>query len=332
MFAIYKKMKELGLLGINRRNADYIRLYNKRAYFPLVDDKLRTKQLAQQAGLPVPELYGVISIEHEVATLGELLKPYDQFVIKPAQGSGGDGIIVVTGKRKNRYLKSNGALISQEELEHHASNILSGMYSLGGHTDKALIEYCVQFDPLFNEVSYRGVPDIRIIVFLGYPVMGMIRLPTRQSQGKANLHQGAIGVGIDLSTGKTLRGVWQNQVTDSHPDTDNDIEGLQLPQWDTLLEMAARCYELTGLGFLGVDIVLDKTKGPMILELNARPGLSIQIANRQGLLPRLQLIESLTEHATPLLDRLNSPLDRVAFCKKQFSQLNLKPSLKGSSQ
>jgi len=311
MFAIYKKMKELGLLGINRRNADYIRLYNPRNRFPLVDDKLRTKQLAQQAGLPVPELYGVIYIEHQVATLAETLKKYDQFVIKPAQGSGGDGIIVITGKRKNRYQKSNGTLITQEELEHHVSNILSGMYSLGGHPDKALIEYCVQFDPLFDEVSYRGVPDIRIIVFLGYPVMGMIRLPTRQSQGKANLHQGAVGVGIDLATGKTRRGVWQNQVTDSHPDTDNDIEGLQLPQWDKLLEMAARCYELTGLGYLGVDIVLDKTKGPLILELNARPGLSIQIANRQGLLPRLQVIAALKEHSA-------DPLERVKLCKEKF--------------
>jgi len=236
------------------------------------------------------------------------LQKYTQFVIKPAQGSGGDGIIVITGKRKNRYLKSNGSLISQEELEHHVSNILSGMYSLGGHPDKALIEYCVQFDPLFDEVSYRGVPDIRIIVFLGYPVMGMIRLPTRQSQGKANLHQGAVGVGIDMATGKTRNGVWQNQITESHPDTDNDIDGLQLPQWDKLLEMAARCYELTGLGYLGVDIVLDKTKGPLILELNARPGLSIQIANRLGLLPRLQKIENLPIYST-------NPLERVAFCK-----------------
>ena len=311
LWSAYQQMKSLGILGINQRNVNYIRQYNPRKFFPLVDDKLRTKELAMAAGIAVPELYAEISIEHQVKELPQLLAPYDQFVIKPAQGSGGDGIIVVNGKRKNRYQKSSGVLVDEEELKHHVSNILSGMYSLGGHPDKALVEYCVQFDPIFEDVSYRGVPDVRIIVFLGYPVMGMIRLPTRQSQGKANLHQGAVGVGIDLTLGCTQSAVWQNQMADSHPDTGNELDGLPIPQWPALLEIAAKCYELTGLGYLGVDIVLDKTKGPLVLELNARPGLSIQIANRRGLLPRLQMIEQLQT-------RSKDPLERIAFCQEHF--------------
>ncbi len=60
-----------------------------------------------------------------------------------------------------------------------------------------------------------------------------------------------------------------------------------------LLALSSRCYELTGLVYQGVDIVLDKDKGPMILELNARPGLNIQLANQSGLLHRLKLIENI---------------------------------------
>ncbi|MDX1411413.1 MAG: alpha-L-glutamate ligase-like protein, partial [Nitrospirales bacterium] len=244
--------------------------------------------------------------------LPRILQPYQDFVIKPAQGSGGDGIVVITGRRKERYRKANGQLIAQEDLNHHVSNTLSGMYSLGGHPDKALIEYRVQFDPVFEAISYQGVPDIRIIVFLGVPVMAMVRLPTRMSDGKANLHQGAIGAGINITTGLTLSGVWKNEIVTEHPDTENPIVGVQVPSWDTLLHLAARCYELTGLGYQGVDLVLDRTKGPLILELNARPGLNIQIANRAGLRPRLKLVEQATS-------KLKTLEDRLEFAKSQFS-------------
>ncbi|MGD9305818.1 MAG: sugar-transfer associated ATP-grasp domain-containing protein, partial [Desulfobacterales bacterium] len=174
------------------------------------------------------------------------------------------------------------------------------------------IEYRVQFDPVFEAISYQGVPDVRVIVFLGVPVMSMVRLPTCMSGGKANLHQGAIGAGIDITSGTTLTAVWRNDIVDEHPDTGNPVTGVRIPHWDTLLDIAARCHELTGLGYLGVDIVLDKDKGPLILELNARPGLSIQIANRSGLLPRLKLVEQLHTELVNLDDRLE-------FSKHNFS-------------
>ena len=131
-------------------------------------------------------------------------------------------------------------------------------------------------DQIFKSISYEGVPDIRIIVLMGYPVMAMLRLPTRQSGGKANLHQGAIGVGVDLATGVTLRGTWLNNKIAKHPDTTNAVDGVQLPNWDGFMKLAAGCYELSGLGYIGVDMVLDQEKGPLILELNARPGLNIR--------------------------------------------------------
>lgn len=311
MFALARKLKERGVLGLNRRNAEYTLWHNPRHLYPLVDDKLTTKRLAEKAGIAVPKLYAVIEIERQIRNLPQLLEPYQDFVIKPAQGSGGDGIVVISGRRKERYRKISGQLVEQEALDHHVSNILSGLYSLGGHPDKALIEYRVQFDPIFEPITFQGVPDIRIIVFLGVPVMAMVRLPTKMSDGKANLHQGAIGAGIDLATGKTLSAVWNNEIITEHPDTENPVQGVQIPSWDTLLNIAARSYELTGLGYQGVDIVLDRDQGPLILELNARPGLNIQIANQAGLLPRLKLVEQWH----PKLPSLEA---RLAFAKKHF--------------
>jgi alpha-L-glutamate ligase-like protein len=309
-----KRLRAKGLMGIGQRNAEFVLRYNPRKFYPRVDDKLITKRLAIDAGLPVPELYAVVREEHEVAGLHDKLRGREQFVVKPAHGSGGDGILVINGRRGDKYRRTNGQFMSREEFDHHLSNMLSGLFSLGGQPDHILVEYCVQFDPIFDNVSYKGVPDIRIIVFQGYPVMAMIRLPTRLSDGKANLHQGAIGVGIDIPTGLTKRGVWGNEPVKEHPDTEHSIVGLQIPRWDELLLIAARCYELSQLGYVGVDIVLDKNLGPLILELNARPGLAIQIANGNGLVHRLEKIQQL--EAAGQLSR--DPVERVAYSRAHF--------------
>ena len=310
-----RRLRAKGLIGIGQRNAEFVLAYNPRRNYPRVDDKLITKSLAIEAGLPVPELFAVVREEHEIEELHDKIAHHDQFVVKPAHGSGGDGILIITGKRGGKYRRSNGAFISRGDFDHHLSNMLSGLFSLGGHLDHVLVEYCVQFDPIFENVSYKGVPDVRIIVFLGYPVMAMIRLPTRMSDGKANLHQGAIGVGIDIPTGVTRRGVWGNEPVREHPDTEQTIVGLAIPRWDELLLIASRAYELSGLGYVGVDIVLDRRLGPLILELNARPGLAIQIANGNGLLHRLQPIRDL--EASGML--ATTAEARVAYAKAHFA-------------
>jgi hypothetical protein len=51
------------------------------------------------------------------------------------------------------------------------------------------------------------------------------------------------------------------------------------------------------MGYIGVDFVIDANVGAVVLEANARPGLAIQVAHRSGLLPRLQLIDSLPREA-----------------------------------
>jgi alpha-L-glutamate ligase-like protein len=292
MLDLGRRLRDAGVLGLNQRNAEFISVYNPRRYYPLVDDKLRTKELAVSAGIAVPELYGVVEIEHQLRDLPALLKQYMEFVVKPANGSGGNGIMVIAGRAKNMYRKVSGEFITQEELDHHVSNVLSGLFSLGGHQDKALIEARVQFDPVFEQVAFQGVPDIRIIVFLGVPVMAMVRLPTRRSDGKANLHQGAVGAGIDIATGRTLRGVLGIEVVTDHPDTHYPITGIEIPNWRKLLEIASRCYELTHMGYIGVDIVLDRFRGPLVLEMNARPGLNIQLANHEGLMKRLPIVHA----------------------------------------
>ncbi|MFQ5608846.1 MAG: alpha-L-glutamate ligase-like protein [Woeseiaceae bacterium] len=314
MLGVAKKLRESGVLGLNERNADFIMRLNPRRLYPRVDDKVITKDLALEAGMAVPDLYGVIRNQREVRNFADIVSKRESFVVKPAQGSGGDGILVVTGRsqrRRNAFRLASGVLISEAEIQHHISNIVGGQYSLSGNPDKALLEYCVRFDPTFADVSYQGVPDIRVIVYRGYPAMAMVRLPTRASDGKANLHQGAVGAGVDMSSGETLTGVLDNDLVDEHPDTGALIAGLLIPQWDFILQSSARGYDVTGLGYLGVDMVIDRVKGPLILEMNARPGLNIQIANSTGLATRIARIDEMHDESL-------GPEQRAAVARLEF--------------
>ena len=314
MATVARKLREHGVLGLNERNADFIMRLNPRRFYPRVDDKALTKELALKAGMAVPDLYGIIEHQGQVRQFADMVRDLDSFVIKPAQGSGGDGILVVTGRsqrKRDSFRLSSGVLISEDELQYHISNIVGGQYSLSGNRDKALIEYCVRFDPVFSEVSYQGVPDIRVIVYRGYPAMAMVRLPTRASDGKANLHQGAVGAGVDMSSGVTLNGVLDDEIVQEHPDTGALVAGLQIPEWEFILETSAKGLEVTGLGYLGVDMVIDRDQGPLILEMNARPGLNIQIANGAGLSSRIKIIDN-------CFDADASPAQRAAAARREF--------------
>lgn len=310
--ALFESLGKYGIMGINSRNRDYISEQNRRRYYPLVDDKLETKRLALAAGINVPELYGVIEFISQSNDVISIAHPHTKFVVKPCRGSGGNGVMVIKDVMGDTVQKASGEIVSASDLQYYITNVLGGMYSLKGSSDKALIEYAVQFDPIFNDITFQGVPDIRIIVYKGIPAMAMLRLPTRKSDGKANLHKGGIGVGIRMESGITMYGVQESRFIDEHPETKKPLAGRQIPRWSFLLETAAKFYEITKLGYVGVDIVLDKDKGPMVLEANARPGIAIQIANRCGMLNRTQKIDRYDVSQYTMAQRIEFALNQFA--------------------
>ncbi len=309
------RLRQLGMLGMNCRNVDFINRYNPRNLFPLVDNKLKTKLLAQEFDVPTPSLRFVVREQHEITHIERQLADMNSFALKPAKGSGGKGIVVVTGRQGADFVRSSGALLTVADLRRHLSNILAGLYSLGGAADVAIIEDLIAFDDCFAGFSHEGVPDIRIIVFKGYPVMAMLRLATHASDGKANLHQGAVGVGLALDSGRCLHAVQHSKPLTEHPDTGRLLSEIEVTGWREILILASQCYDMTGLGYIGTDLVLDKFLGPQLLELNARPGLAIQVANGRGLLPRLRHVESLANR------RRLTPEQRVDYAMRQFAEV-----------
>jgi alpha-L-glutamate ligase-like protein len=278
------ELRRRGVLGINRRNLDLLAELNPRRRYPGVDDKVLTKGLCEARGVPVPRTFGVVERLGDARRFPDLVAGRPEFVVKPARGSGGRGVLVVARAEGAAYVTSSGETLAFPEIRYHLSNILSGLYSLGGRPDRAIVEERIRPHSIFERLAVGGTPDVRILVHRGRPVMAMLRLPTRASRGRANLHQGAAAAGVDLAAGRTRGGVCRNRAVDVHPDTGQPIAGLEIPRWPDMLDIAGRLGEGLEMGYIGVDLVLDERRGPLVLEANARPGLSIQIADGRGLL------------------------------------------------
>lgn len=303
-------MKMSGVLGLNSRNHLYTSKFNTRRGKGIANSKLETKKVLLKIGVRVPEIYSVIRSQEEYENFQAMDLPED-FVIKPDNGLGGEGIMVVEerGRYAGEWVTSQGETKNVEDLNLHIADILAGQYSMDDMPDIAYIEERVKVHPIFQRYSYHGTPDVRVIVFNKVPVMSYVRLPTEESGGRANLFQGAAAVGIDMATGITTYGVYHAKPTEFFPGSRRKLAGIQIPRWDAILETAIMCSEATNLGFMAADIVLQPTyvlpKGaklgdkkelktiPMVLELNAQPGLKIQIANRAGLRDRMERVRGL---------------------------------------
>lgn len=289
---------------MNRRNLEFLVPYNPPALFAVVDYKPGTKRRLAAEGIPVPATYVELARQWDLRRLDALLDGRTSFVVKPARGAGGGGVVVIAERRGDDFVKVSGVAVSAADLAAHCSDILAGAYARSTHSDEVLIEYRVQADPVLGAISYRGVPDVRVLVFRGVPVQAMVRLPTRASDGRANLHMGGMAVGIDLARGVTTHGVLHGRPRDRHPDLDVTVGGLAIPGWDDLLAIAARCHDAIPLGYLGVDLVVDAELGPLVLELNARPGLTIQLPNRRGLRASMEALVDTDLTAATVADRL----------------------------
>ena len=280
-----------GLLGINARNLLYIKPYNPKKAIMLADSKIKTKNYLSARGIPVARLYNVISGRKELEHFDFSSLP-NSFVVKPNAGYGGEGILIIKSRKGRNFVKENGDILPLEELISHINDVLDGRYSLADISDAVLFEQRLEAPDFLKKMAHKGLPDFRIVVHNLIPVMAMLRLPTESSQGKANIHLGGIGVGIDLSKGELTFATQYNKRISSIPGF-GDIRGIKIPNWEDFLLIASRVQQITNLGFAAVDMVLDKNMGPVLLEINARAGLQVQVANMAPLRRRLERVEGI---------------------------------------
>ena len=270
--------------GINRRNLALVYPHNPRRSYPYADDKLLAKEVFRSKGVPVPETLAVCDGLFAVPGVVEGLRGRSRFVLKPSNGSGGGGILVVGEwvPEREAWRTAGGAEVTPLQLARHVADIVFGVHS-NQLEDRAFVEARVEPHPLFHRLWANGLCDVRVIVLRGEAVMSMIRVPTSESGGPANLHQGGLGIAVDLATGRTFRALHRGRAIARHPETGAPLLDLAVPAWPAVLDVSRRAALAVPLGYLGVDVVVDRERGPLVLEINARPGLEIQNVNGRGL-------------------------------------------------
>lgn len=285
--------KAKDLLGINARNALYLSRSSSKSK-AIVHSKYATKILLKDNDIATAQIYGILGTAEDIADFDWQNLTQD-FVIKPTNGYAGTGVVAFRKKTADdNWVDMLGNNWSLDDIKLHCDDILAGQYSIHGLNHNVIIEERVPIHPKLLKYSYKGTPDIRVVVFNSVPIMAMLRLPTEESGGRANVTQGAIAVGIDIATGITTYAVAHKSEPIRYlPGTKKKLNGIIIPEWEKILETAVLASNAAELNFSGVDLFIHKDKGPMVVELNAAPGLSIQAANRAGLRRRLERVEDL---------------------------------------
>lgn len=278
------------ILGINMRNA-LIAKYNPRGAIERARDKVAAKVALESAGIACTGTVAVIDDYQSLLAFKPTRDMPDAWAIKPARGSQGDGILLAVRREGDTWFKGSGAPLTEDDVMHHIQRVVDGGFSGDSASeDAALIEPLIIADPGLADLVPEGLPDLRVICLHDEPLMAMVRLPTLESDGKANLHQRAIGAGVSLETGRITRALVKGEVITHHPDTGIALIDFEIPHWSRVLELASLCGPAIGLGYSGSDIVLDVNEGPLIIEVNAHPGIEIQNINQLGLKGQMALL------------------------------------------
>lgn len=289
MNLLYYWSRRHEVMGMNYRNRHLVEAHNPKPLIALAKNKMATKQRLQAEGIPVPDTIAEVRFYRELAPVyQQLMERVGGFVVKPACSSRGHGVMVCSGAEPERLVMHDGSTVRRRDFEFFISQVLYGEYSYGRPVDAALFEQRIHAHQSWIYENLPGPPDLRIIVRAGRAIMAMTRVPTVASGGRANLHCGGIGVGIDLASGLTTYGVQFGRPAERHPDTGVEVGGHEVPDFDRCVELAERSYRALPLGYMGVDLMYDASLGPVVIELNARPGLAVQIANRSGLRTRTE--------------------------------------------
>lgn len=284
--------KDYWLLGQNSRNLDYIKSNNFTLARKLADSKLQTKEFLKSHHIAAPSTLAIFKKhEHVTTEIVTALEP--PFVVKPNNWYGGKGILVIESKNTvGNFVTNSGKIYTIRELKEHFHYIIDGFFAISWVRDTVVIEKKITLTKEIELLGKFGLPDLRVICYNMVPVMAMMRIPTQESWGKANLHGGACGVGIDIGTWKLTYITKGSKIVKSIPWI-WDIRGIVLPEWDNILSLAVKVQQVTKIGYLGCDIVLDEDDGPLLLEMNIRAWLEVQVANLAPLKSRLKRVEGI---------------------------------------
>ncbi len=292
------------ILGLNKRNIDYIKKLNPQKSIRLADNKYKTKLFLQQRWIPVPQTYAYIADRKQLLDFDFATLPSDVFVAKPNKWSKGKGVFILERLAEfqppislswwNKFsdyisdflykdipyypygYRTKWSMFSDRSLKKKLVAILEWNYTLANRQDAVLVEEKLIPGAWFEQFCQYGLADIRVIVCNLVPVAAMLRIPTEQSGWVANLAQGGMACGIDITTWQIRTIATSDAIYyDNFPDEYKYLYKYIIPFWDDILLHSANTQYFVNMGYVWLDWIIT-ADGPKLLEVNGKAWLEIQ--------------------------------------------------------
>src|SRR3989442_6257637 len=183
------------VLTMTVRNREFVGKYNSPGLMAMVT-KDAVKGLLLPLGVPMAATYLILRERSDLGKFKEWMRGHEVFALKPSSSYGGEGILLVTGKQGDMYRTNMGSM-SASQIETLAFSILEGQFH-GGQQDTAVVEEMLVQDETLHDIVPMGLADIRVISFLGYPAVAMMRIPTITSGAKADIYLVAVAAVVRM--------------------------------------------------------------------------------------------------------------------------------------
>ncbi|MGH6894209.1 MAG: sugar-transfer associated ATP-grasp domain-containing protein [Dongiaceae bacterium] len=203
------------------------------------------------------------------------LPPADLF-IKRRTGRGGSGADIIRFKN-GRYVLSDRRQMTEPDL-------IAALVARS-NTQSLLVQPRLVNHPALAAINMSALSTVRVVTATetdgrAKVLAAALRVPSRVGSLIDNFHAGGIAAAVDLETGRlgpaTDLGVRSDSSWHSvHPVTGARIEGLMVPDWHRIVELAETAHtKLADRIVLGWDIAV-LADGPCTIEANAFPDLDI---------------------------------------------------------
>jgi len=301
----------------------------------LANDKYKSKKFLNERWIPVPKTFDLITNRTDLYNYDFSRFADEEVIAKPCNGSRGrwiyrikpivtpeDAHLIWTNSMfdrfftqqspyPNQWYKVGSEVLPDQALRRYLVDVLDGKNSMGRWGDNLLLEELIIPGSGFEKFCEQWLADIRVIVFNLIPVAAMLRVPTEESDGKANLDRGGIGLGINVSTGK-IQSMFQNGVIhkQNFPEPYASFENKKLSYRNDILSYSSKVQYFANLWYLALDRVITQ-EWPKLLEINARAGLKFQLAAILPLRNRLDKIKDM---------KVSDPEKGVEIAKTLFTE------------
>jgi hypothetical protein len=238
-------------------------------YRILFNDKYLCALLCQALGIRIPRTYGVLDPARDYRVQIETwlkASPEQKLIIKPLFGEMGRDIVIAERAANGMVIRSGQ---TSTPLDHYILR------------ERAIVQDILTQDARTAAFSSSSVNTLRVVTMLTpQDKVIVVNASFRSGVGNAfvdNWSAGGVSVGVDCRKGSLKKYAYDKKSNRyaTHPTSGVVFENHPVPEWDRVCSTAAAVQKAFSFyRLLGLDMALDHSGEPVLIEANGAPDLA----------------------------------------------------------